>query len=108
VCNLGISSLFSFTLLLSSLETNRTFFYILGTWFEFLGPFQVKWEFQFDSITLVMMAMVAFISMLVHIYSWNYMENDPFLIRFIGLLSLFTFFMLTLLSAANFIQLFLG
>jgi proton-translocating NADH-quinone oxidoreductase chain L len=108
VCNLALSSFLSCLLLLMSLQTGKTFFFILGTWFDFLGPLQVKWEFQFDSVTLVMITMVTFISMLVHIYSWSYMEFDPFLIRFIGLLSLFTFFMLVLLSSANFVQLFLG
>jgi len=45
---------------------------------------------------------------LVHIYSFEYMQDDPHLIRFISYLSLFTFFMLVLITSGNFIQLFAG
>jgi NADH:ubiquinone oxidoreductase subunit 5 (subunit L)/multisubunit Na+/H+ antiporter MnhA subunit len=56
----------------------------------------------------MMFAVVTTISMLVHIYSISYMREDPHLPRFMSYLSLFTFFMLILVSADNFIQLFLG
>lgn len=55
-----------------------------------------------------MMLVVVLISFLVHLYSIEYMEDDPHMTRFLSYLSLFTFFMLILLSAGNFIQLFLG
>lgn len=51
---------------------------------------------------------ILFISFLVHIYSLEYMFTDIFILRFIGFLSLFTFFMLLLVTAGNFLQLFLG
>lgn len=63
---------------------------------------------MFDSITVTMMLVVNTISALVHIYSISYMAKDPHFIRFMAYLSLFTFFMLVLVSADNFIQLFLG
>lgn len=55
-----------------------------------------------------MLVVVTLISTLVHLYSMEYMCHDPHLTRFISYLSLFTAFMLVLISADNFIQLFLG
>ena len=55
-----------------------------------------------------MLLVVNTVSALVHIYSIFYMDNDPHFTRFMAYLSLFTFFMLILVSADNFIQLFLG
>jgi len=79
----------------------------LGTWID-CGLFVVNWGFVFDSLTVTMLAVVNTISALVHIYSVFYMERDPHFTRFMAYLSLFTFFMLVLVSADNFIQLFLG
>jgi NADH-quinone oxidoreductase subunit L len=62
----------------------------------------------FDSLTVTMLVVINSISALVHIYSVAYMAKDPHFTRFIAYLSLFTFFMLILVSADNFIQLFLG
>jgi len=79
----------------------------LLTWFnsEYLSA---NWGFQFDSLTVIMLIVVTFISSLVHIYSLEYMGHDPHLPRFMSYLSLFTFFMLILVTADNFIQLFVG
>jgi NADH:ubiquinone oxidoreductase subunit 5 (subunit L)/multisubunit Na+/H+ antiporter MnhA subunit len=55
-----------------------------------------------------MLLVVNFISALVHTYSVEYMETDPHLARFMSYLTLFTFFMIILVTADNFIQLFLG
>jgi len=73
-----------------------------------LGYLNLDWGFLFDSLTVTMLIVVTFISCLVHIYSINYMGSDPHLIRFISYLSLFTFFMLMLVTADNLFQLFLG
>jgi len=70
--------------------------------------FCANWGFQFDSLTVVMLIVVTFISGLVHLYSTEYMSHDPHLPRFMSYLSLFTFFMLILITADNFIQLFVG
>jgi NADH:ubiquinone oxidoreductase subunit 5 (subunit L)/multisubunit Na+/H+ antiporter MnhA subunit len=51
---------------------------------------------------------VTFISFLVHLYSMDYMSHDPNLIKFLSFLSLFTFFMLLMVTGDNFIQLFFG
>jgi len=67
-----------------------------------------KMDFFFDSLTCTMLIVITSISMLVHIYSTSYMEEDPHIIRFMCYLSLFTFFMIILVTSFNFIQLFLG
>jgi len=77
------------------------------TWFN-SEYFCANWGFQFDSLTVVMLIVVTFISTLVHFYSTEYMSHDPHLPRFMSYLSLFTFFMLILVTADNFIQLFVG
>lgn len=55
-----------------------------------------------------MMVVVLTVSILVHIYSLEYMSADPHLIRFVSYLSLFTFFMIILITANNFVQMFVG
>jgi len=68
----------------------------------------VDWGFMFDSLTSIMCCVITFVSFLVHIYSVEYMSHDPHLPRFMSYLSLFTFFMLILVTADNFIQMFVG
>jgi NADH:ubiquinone oxidoreductase subunit 5 (subunit L)/multisubunit Na+/H+ antiporter MnhA subunit len=63
---------------------------------------------MFDSLTVIMCIVVTFISCLSHLYSIEYMSHDPHLPRFMSYLSLFTFFMLILVTADNFIQMFVG
>ena len=70
--------------------------------------FIISWGFLFDSLTVVMLIVVTFVSSLVHLYSTSYMGEDPHLPRFMSYLSLFTFFMLILVTANNFIQMFVG
>lgn len=79
----------------------------LFPWFSILN-FEVCWGFLFDSLTCTMLIVVTSISFLVHIYSSAYMSEDPHLVRFMSYLSLFTFFMLILITADNLIQLFVG
>jgi len=79
----------------------------LAPWIE-SELFNVQWGFLFDSLTVVMLVVVTFISTLVHLYSTEYMSHDPHLPRFMSYLSLFTAFMLVLVTGDNFIQMFLG
>ena len=88
--------------------SNKSIFYTVGTWISNIGLLTINWEFQFDLLSVSMLVTVSLISLLVHIYSWSYMENDPFIIRFICLLSIFTFFMFVLVTSSNFVQLFFG
>ena len=80
---------------------------LLGSW-VYVDTLNIQWSFCFDSLTCVMLVVVTFISTLVHLYSTEYMENDPHVIRFMAYLSLFTFFMLILVTANNFLQMFVG
>ena len=70
--------------------------------------FDASWGFLFDSLTVVMLVVVTVVSTLVHMYSIAYMGQDPHLPRFMSYLSIFTFFMLMLVTADNFIQMFFG
>jgi len=80
---------------------------LLGSWIN-SDIFYVDWAFLFDSLSVTMLVVVTFVSSLVHLYSSSYMSEDPHLSRFMSYLSLFTFFMIVLVTADNFIQLFLG
>ena len=72
------------------------------------GNFEFSAGFLIDKLTAVMMITVNFVSFLVHIYSIGYMRNDPGYQRFFSYISLFTFSMLALVTANNFLQLFFG
>lgn len=86
----------------------NSFVYIkLIKWFN-SEVLNVDWGFMFDSLTVSMCVVVTFISFFVHLYSTEYMSHDPHLSRFMSYLSLFTFFMLILVTADNFIQMFVG
>jgi NADH-ubiquinone oxidoreductase chain 5 len=68
----------------------------------------VKWSFNFDSLTVSMLIPVLIVSSLVHIYSIGYMSHDPHNQRFFSYLSLFTFMMIVLVTADNFLLMFVG
>lgn len=101
------SFLLSFTVFCSIVFFGKVYILTLGQWLD-LGNLQVSWSFCFDSLTAVMLCVVTLISTFVHLYSTSYMENDPHITRFMSYLSLFTFFMLILVTANNFLQMFIG
>jgi len=68
----------------------------------------VLWSFNFDSLTVSMLIPVLIISCLVHIYSIGYMSHDPHNQRFFSYLSLFTFMMIILVTADNYLFMFVG
>ena len=72
------------------------------------GNFAVDWGFRIDPLTAVMLVVVNGVSSLVHLYSVGYMHEDPHRPRFFSFLSLFTFAMLMLVTANNFLQMFFG
>jgi len=76
--------------------------------FIHVGSFISNWSFRLDGLSAVMLVVVTTVSSLVHLYSWGYMADDPAKPRFFAYLSLFTFAMLSLISAADFMQLFFG
>ena len=64
--------------------------------------------FLIDKLSATMMLVVTFVSLMVHIYTIGYMEEDPGYQRFFSYISLFTFSMLMLVMSNNFLQLFFG
>ncbi len=77
------------------------------TWVD-SGEFEASWAVRADTLSAVMMLVVSNISALIHIYSIGYMSHDKSIPRFFAYLSLFTFFMLSLVTADNFLQMFFG
>jgi NADH-quinone oxidoreductase subunit L len=72
------------------------------------GALKSMWSLRIDTLTAVMLVVVTNVSGLVHLYSIGYMEDDPSRPRFFAYLSLFTFAMLALVTADDFLQLFFG
>ena len=81
-----------------------------GTIYQWMNVAGLKLEvgFQIDSLSAMMMCVVTFVSLMVHIYTIGYMEEDPGYNRFFAYISLFTFSMLMLVMSNNFLQLFFG
>jgi NADH-quinone oxidoreductase subunit L len=72
------------------------------------GALDLRWVLRVDTLTAVMLVVVTTVSSLVHLYSIGYMADDPHRARFFAYLSLFTFAMLMLVTADNFLQMFFG
>nr|AAC99648.1 NADH dehydrogenase subunit 5 [Sarcophyton glaucum] len=102
-----VSSLLSFILFYEILINGSTVYIELGRWIE-SDLLITNFGLQFDEVTAVMLIVVTTISGLVHVYSTSYMRDDPHLPRFMSYLSLFTFFMLVLITSNNYLQLFIG
>ena len=72
-----------------------------------VGEFQVELALRIDPLSLGMLLVVTGVASVIHIYSWGYMHEDPGFSRFFACLSLFTFSMLGIVLAGNFIELFI-
>jgi NADH:ubiquinone oxidoreductase subunit 5 (subunit L)/multisubunit Na+/H+ antiporter MnhA subunit len=115
--NLGVSILSVFALFIS-LFLGLVLFYEISfsgyicfiNFYKYIdiGYFNINIAFLFDVLTSVMIIVVITISFLVHVYSIEYMQGDPCFNRFMAYLSIFTFFMLLLVTADNFMQMFIG
>jgi NADH-ubiquinone oxidoreductase chain 5 len=101
------SLLCSFFIFYEVIINNCVVIVSLYKWVD-LGYLKINISFYFDAITTIMLIIVTFISLLVHIYSVGYMSHDPNFNRFMSYLSLFTFFMLILVTADNYLLLFIG
>src|SRR5438552_15870578 len=77
------------------------------TWLQ-SGDLKLSIGFLIDPLTTTMMLVVTFVSLMVHVYTIGYMADDPGYTRFFSYISLFTFSMLMLVMATNFLQLFFG
>ncbi len=72
------------------------------------GGVDVQWSLRLDTLSGVMLLVVTIVSAMVHVYSIGYMAHDTGIPRFMAFLSLFTFFMMMLVTANDFVQLFFG
>jgi len=102
-----LNVLLTFYIFYKTSVCDHLYFVKLKTWI-YSDTFQVDWGFQIDNLTMTMLIVVNVVSALVHLYSTDYMAHDPHLSRFMSYLSLFTFFMLLLITGDNFVILFLG
>ncbi|MBY0564461.1 MAG: NADH-quinone oxidoreductase subunit L [Hyphomonadaceae bacterium] len=73
-----------------------------------VAGFTSIWSVRIDTLSAIMLVVVTSVSFLVHVYSWGYMAEDPHRARFFSYLSFFTFAMLSLVTANDFLQLFFG
>ena len=88
-------------------ESGKLMVVKLFTWIG-SGTFDVDWALRIDTLTAVMLIVVTVVSSMVHVYSIGYMAEDTSIARFMSYLSLFTFFMLMLVTSDNLVQLFFG
>ncbi|MEK7876844.1 MAG: NADH-quinone oxidoreductase subunit L, partial [Pseudomonadota bacterium] len=72
------------------------------------GATKFELGFLIDRLSALMMLVVSFVSLMVHVYTIGYMQDDPGYNRFFSYISLFTFSMLMLVMSNNFLQLFFG
>jgi len=104
---LFLCTLFSWIIFIQFINNKETEIIFILNWIT-SGNFIVDWSIRLDTLTAVMFIVVTTVSACVHLYSIGYMEDDPSKIRFMGYLSLFTFFMLVLVSSNNLLQMFFG
>lgn len=102
-----LSCIFSLILIYNSITNEYEYLIYISTWIN-SGLFSCNWSFLFDSLTMIMLIVITSVSTIVHLYSSQYMATDPHLSRFMAYLSLFTFFMLILVTGDNFMQMFVG
>jgi NADH-quinone oxidoreductase subunit L len=105
---LGVAIAFVASLVIyQDVAAGNTFNGTIYTWMQ-AGGIDFEVGFLIDSLTVMMMLVVTFVSLMVHIYTIGYMSEDPGYQRFFSYISLFTFSMLMLVMSNNFLQLFFG
>ena len=102
-----VSFILSAQTLYSVVTEGARFNETLYTWME-VGGLKMEIGFMVDGLTAMMMCVVTFVSLMVHIYTIGYMEEDDGYNRFFAYISLFTFAMLMLVMSNNLLQLFFG
>ncbi|MHA1600619.1 MAG: NADH-quinone oxidoreductase subunit L [Alphaproteobacteria bacterium] len=104
---LGLSAIFSIVIFQDVALAGNARVTEIFTWID-SGEMELSWAVKLDTLSVVMLLVVTVISTLIHIYSIGYMSHDKSIPRFFSYLSLFTFFMLALVTADNFVQMFFG
>ncbi|MBE9516867.1 MAG: NADH-quinone oxidoreductase subunit L [Proteobacteria bacterium] len=107
ILGVAIAFFFSAFAVLPDVMAGNTFNGSVYTW-GISGSIPMEVGFLIDSLTVMMMVVVTFVSLMVHIYTIGYMHEDPGYQRFFSYISLFTFAMLMLVMSNNFLQLFFG
>ena len=102
-----ISFVLSVMTLRSVVNDGALFNQTLYTWMV-IGGLKMEIGFLVDGLTAMMMCVVTFVSLMVHVYTIGYMEEEDGYNRFFGYISLFTFAMLILVMSNNLLQLFFG
>ena len=104
----GVATAFvASVIIFKDVQAGHTFNGPVYTWLT-SGDYRFEVGFLIDSLTTTMMLVVTFVSLMVHIYTIGYMQEDPGYNRFFSYISLFTFSMLMLVMSNNFMQLFFG
>jgi NADH-ubiquinone oxidoreductase chain 5 len=104
---LGLSTLLSWYAFMEVGVCGNTVYVELCTWID-CEMLHTSWSLMIDSLTVIMLITVTTVSGMVHLYSIGYMGEDPHVQRFMSYLSLFTFFMLVLVTGDNYLQMFFG
>ena len=104
---MAISAIGASILFFQFINGKEAFVISISPWLK-IADLQFEWALYIDQLSSMMLFVVTIISSVVHFYSIGYMHHDPCRVKFMSFLSLFTFFMLILVSAHNFIQLFFG
>jgi NADH-ubiquinone oxidoreductase chain 5 len=104
---LGLSTLLSWYAFMEVGICGNTVYVDLCTWID-SEMLHASWGLMIDSLTVMMLCTVTTVSGMVHLYSIGYMGEDPHVQRFMSYLSLFTFFMLVLVTGDNYLQMFFG
>ena len=104
---LVLSCFGSYVLFLPFLFLDSSILFEYSGWIRY-DFFILNWTFLIDPLSSFMLIVITTVSLVVHIYSYEYMNTDPNLGRFLSFLNLFTFFMIMLVVAGNFVQLFIG
>ncbi|MDD9331079.1 MAG: NADH-quinone oxidoreductase subunit L [Wolbachia sp.] len=100
----GISVILSWYVFLNFSENHHLSLFPLFS----LSILKLNWAISIDALSSLMLIVITNVSLVVHLYSVGYMENDKSKSRFFSYLSLFTFFMIVLVVSDNFVQLFFG
>lgn len=102
-----LSAVFAIALAAQTATGHDAYTMDLVTWVV-SGGFEATWSLRIDSVTIVMLALVTAIAAAIHIYSLGYMAHEAGNWRFFAYISLFTFFMLVLVTSNDFLQLYFG
>ena len=107
VSSVGISALLTALLAIEFMQNQEVLETLVWTWMQ-VGSFAPGISFYFDGLTLVMMSVITGVGFLIHLFSTEFMEEDPSYARYFAYLNMFVASMLILVMADNLLLLYLG